>query len=123
MTISAGGRRIGPGEQVGLWADQALFGKTAPSPRPDDLALAMSTPDGPTLTEMLAREQARGWLAEGLTRLYIAEGLITRFSGYFERLQVGPATATRMRVAARFILGEHERRAVDIEGMVPLGGR
>jgi hypothetical protein len=29
----------------------------------------------------------------------------------------------RVRVAARFVLGGHERHTVDIEGMVPLGGR
>lgn len=120
VTYTVGGRSIGPAEQVGLWADQALFGSSPPATGQPDILQAWTAPNGPTLPEILAREHARGWLAEGLVRLYLVEGLITRFGGRFARLEVGPATATGVRVDAQFVLAGSERPAAAIRGVVPL---
>lgn len=120
MTYNEGNRRIGPAEQVGLWADQALFDAVSPEVRTNDRVYAWTAPTGPTLPQILAREQARGWLAEGLVRLYIVEELLGKFGGRFERLDVGPATATGVRVVARFMPANLESRTAEIAGMVRL---
>ena len=120
VTHNVEGRNIGPVDQVAMWADQAMFGSSPPATRQHDVLQIWTSPSGPTLPEILAREHARGWLAEGLVRLYLVEGLITRFGGRFERLEVGPATAKSVHVSARFSLGDLKSRSADINGLVPL---
>jgi hypothetical protein len=53
------------------------------------------------------------------TRLYILEHLADS-GGYFERLDVGPATAAGVRVHARFVANAREP-AAELQGVVPYG--
>ena len=69
---------------------------------------------------MLGEANASGWLAEGLVRLYIVEEVKQRYGGNIEHLQVGLATAARIRVDGAFTLGASSRSAVNIQGVVPL---
>lgn len=119
MNFVEQGRTIGPSEQAVMWANQALFG----APRPDRHGMSAehwAAPSGPTLPEVLAREQARGWLAEGLVRLFLVEGLVTKFGGKFEHLDVGPATASGVRVDAGFRPDGYDRPLAEIRGTVAL---
>jgi hypothetical protein len=116
MTING----IGPAEQVGIWADYALFGKSPERDQRRDPASSMMIPQGPTLPNVLKAHEARGWLAEGLARLYIVEGLMTKFGGHFERLDVGPATAATVRVSMRFFPESHELQSAEVIGLIPL---
>lgn len=81
----------------------------------------MLEPKGPSLAEVLAREGAQGWLAEVLIRLYLVEGLLTRFGGHFKRLEVGPATSTGVRIDIRFVPGAHGAKPVELSAQVELG--
>jgi hypothetical protein len=75
--------------------------------------------DGPTLPDVLSKHGAGGWVAEGLTRLFLVEHLTTKFGGHFEFIEIGPATAKVVRVNARF-LPDGASRASIISGAVPL---
>lgn len=114
------GRTIGPPEQVVMWAGQALFDD--PLPGRDEImsGRGLTAPSGPTLPTVLAREGARGWLAEGLIRLYLVEGMTRKFGGRFEQIEVGPATATGVRVSARFRPAGSEQGPASIDGVVTL---
>jgi hypothetical protein len=70
------------------------------------------------LPEIIASYQAGGWLADGLSRLYVVEGVDAKYGGHVVRLDVGPATATGVRIDAEFRVG-HEP-PVRIRGVVPL---
>ena len=105
-----------------MWAQQALFGEQPP-PSADSFLQAIVGPQGPTLPEVLARLQAHGWLAEGLTRLYLVEGLISKIDGVFEHLEVGPATATGVRLDAAFQPSGYDRPLARLSGVVPLTPR
>jgi hypothetical protein len=87
---------------------------------PDSLERSLLDLEDITLPAILAKYQAQSWLAEGLIRLYLVEGLLTRFGGSFDRLDVGPATATAVRVNAKFRLDGFQQSLVSIEGAVPL---
>ncbi len=114
------GRSAGPADQAVMWADQALFGGPRPS-RQSGLSMERwVAPEGPTLPEIIAREDARAWLAEGLVRLYTIEGLVKKFGGQFDRLDVGPATANGVRVDAVFQPGGHSQATAAIRGIVPI---
>jgi hypothetical protein len=112
----------GTDSQVELWARHMLFGDPVDRrANHHDLLLLMSVPsDVPTLPSVLAQHQAQGWTAEGLTRLYVVEELITRHGGHFDVLEVGPATAAGVRVEARYTPAGHNQRSVRISGIVPL---
>jgi len=122
--VDQSGRTFGPAAQAELWAARALFGTgSAGPPGRDtfDLMQSMTAPDGPVLPDLLQRHRAQGWLAEGLTRLYLVEGLIPRFGGHFDRLEVGPATAAGVRVLASFVPETLRPETGTIRGTVPLG--
>lgn len=118
----AGGRSYGPSDQAEIWAKSAVFGVTAQDAdrgRGHDMMSMFTSHEGPTLPEVLRTQSAGGWLAEGLTRLFVVEQLIGKYGGHFERLDVGPATATGVRVLASFHPNGGPRPAV-LDGVVPL---
>lgn len=112
----------GPVKQAELWARRALFGEKFERSGPADMLHSVTSPDGPTLPEVLESCNAHGWVALGLVRLYTVEGLIIRHGGHFERLDVGPTTATSLPLRMRFVPGSSgsRREAVELEGSVPL---
>ena len=119
VTFQRGTRSVGPVDQAKIWVDRAIFG--GPTPYPDDGLLdGMTGPDGKTLPQVLSAYQAEGWLAEGLTRLYLVESMLTRFNGHFSYVQIGPATATGIRVLASFTFESFGQEQVEIQGTVPL---
>jgi hypothetical protein len=121
MTYSGPGGTFGPGDQVLLWARQALFGEEPPSGgRREQLMGGLAAPEGPGLPEVLQSANAQGWLAEGLTRLYLIENLGAKFGGHFEKLEIGPATADGVRIRASYRLGGSGATATAIAGTVPL---
>jgi hypothetical protein len=105
------------------WVQQAFFG-IQPERRERrggyDLERAFSKPDAKPLPEVLAAMNAGGWLAEGLTRLYVVEEVARRYGGHFERLEVGPATAQGVRVKGSFSAHSGGQETMKIEGIVPL---
>ena len=118
MTING----MGPAEQAEIWIRRAVLGKPEPPPSSRQFGIrAMVEPDPPFLQDVLSSYDARGPLAEGLTRLYLAEGLLHRFGGHFERLEVGPATSRGVRVSVVFTPGAHGARPVRVEGVAPFG--
>ena len=54
-----------------------------------------------TLPEILQKYSASGWLAEGLVKLYAVEEVSRRYEGHFSHLEIGPATATHVRVKGK----------------------
>lgn len=120
MGATIGG--AGPAEQAALWARRALFGEEVEQSGPGDMLHSFTSPEGPTLPEVLESCNVHGWVALGLARLYAVEGLITRHGGHFERLDVGPATATSLPLRMRFVPRRHgsSQKAVEIEGRVPV---
>jgi len=111
MGATIGG--AGPAEQAALWARQALFGEKVEQSglgEGGDMLRSVTSPVGPNLPEALESGNAHGWVALGLARLYAVEGLITRHGGDFERLDVGPATATSLPRHLRFVPGRHGSR-------------
>lgn len=62
----------------------------------------MTAPDAPTLPDILAVTRATGWLAEGLARLYAVEEVSRRHSGLFTYLEVGPSTASAVRMNGQY---------------------
>jgi len=110
---------VGPGMQAQIWGRRALFGEawTDSSRGPSDYFTA---PDFEPLPFVLQRLGARGWLAEGLTRLYFVEGIHGKFEGEIERLDVGPATSSSVRIDAQFPITTHDRALVSIQGLVPI---
>lgn len=116
-----GGRSFGPADQAEVWARSTVFGLPSESEggrRGRDALAAFTGHDGPTLPEVLRAYGAQGWLAEGLTRLFLLEHLVLKYGGHFERLSVGPATAAGVRVDARFMPGGGTAVAT-IGGVVP----
>jgi hypothetical protein len=121
VSLSAGhGRSVGAAEQAGIWAHRAIFGEPLASGYDGSLDY-FTAPDSPPLPQILAANRAQGWLAEGLTRLYVVEGLITKYGGHFEQLGVGPAASSSVRVDVEFRLSDYEQSPVKITGAVPLG--
>ena len=124
MSFSADGRSIGPAEQVELWAREALFGERSEGNRRPrhggDILRAFVAHEGPTLPEVLGRYRAGGWLAEGLSRLFAIEEATAKFGGHFDRLEVGPSTASSIRFEGAYRLETHESDVAEISGRVPL---
>lgn len=117
MSFMDGTRRVGPAEQIAIWAGHALFGEEPPQ-RGSAGIFGMMAPTGPDLPSILARERARGWTAEGVTRIYIVEGLVKQFGGRFERLDVGPAVASGIPVAVVFQTNSFEETTGEFRGIV-----
>lgn len=115
MTING----LGPSEQAEIWVRRTVLGENVEVGRSSLLA-SMLEPEGPSLREVLTREGAQGWVAEGLIRLYLVEGLLTRFGGHFERLEIGPATSMGVRVDIRFVPDGHSAKPLEISGQVRL---
>jgi hypothetical protein len=104
---------------VRYWADQALYGLPLPAESGSrGLGLGMHARVDQTLPMVLESVGARGWLAEGLSRFYAVEESSARFGGYFERLEVGPATATGLRLAGTYRLPGTDPESVDLSGRV-----
>ena len=120
VNYSSLGRSYGPAEQAELWARRAVFGEghaDRNAARAFDMLSQMTAHEGPILTEVLRAHGAQAWLAEGLTRLFLVEHLGAKYGGHFERLEVGPATASGVRVDASFAT---DRALAKIAGVVPL---
>lgn len=116
-TVSSGGRSYGSSEQAKIWADEFVFGLPRDRGLPDFVARLFGSSGGPKLPDVLANTNSQGWQAEGLTRLYLVEHLADS-GGFFERLDVGPATAAGVRVHARFVPGAGQE-AAELQGLVP----
>lgn len=117
MNVARNG--VSPGEQVQLWSQRALFGATTIPLAYRDADYA-TQPEFEPLPHILQRYSAHGWLVEGLARLYFVEGVSTKFEGTIERLEVGPATSSLVRIDADFHIATHERDTVHIRGAVPI---
>lgn len=121
MPVSYGSNG-GTDRQAEIWARHMLFGEPLDRSRiRHDMLVMMSVPDRvPTLPDVLRQHMAEGWVAEGLTRLYLVEGLVSRHGGHFQRLEVGPATAAGVRIDALYVPSGHRGAPVSISGSVPL---
>jgi hypothetical protein len=105
------------------WAQQAFFGArpgTSSRRGSYDFEEMFSEPDAKTLPEVLAATNAGGWLAEGLTRLYLVEEVARRYAWRFQYLEISPATAQGVRIKGGFSVGSSDHAPVTIEGLVPL---
>jgi len=126
MTLGGGpgGQSMGPAELAAIWARRAILGEDIGEGRGAmDLAHSLSAPETKTLPEVLAAANASGWLAEGLTKLYAVEEVTRRYGAHFEHLEVGPATATGIRIDGAFTLGagiSARNESVRIQGIVTL---
>jgi|GEM_PF-1677522 len=126
MSIGSGvhGKSLGPADLGAIWADKAIFG-IASDMNDRDLSFVRSLTQSAesTLPEILQDNAATGWVAEGLARLYIVEELRQRYSGYFEHLEVGAATAQGVRVDGVFVLESSSfptAKVIPIQGIVPI---
>jgi len=86
------------------------------------MTASFSEPETATLPHVLRACSAGGWLAEGLTRLYPIEEVSRRYDGHFHYLDVGPSTATSIRIRGAFTFGaaSSHQDPITIEGNVPL---
>lgn len=111
-------------EMAELWARRAILGKhyQGESAGGLDMTASFSEPETATLPEVLRMCGASGWLAEGLTRLYSVEEVSRRYDGHFQYLDVGPSTATSVRIKGAFTFGAagSHKEPISIEGNVPL---
>lgn len=126
ISVNGGGHSLGPADLAYIWATLAIFGKEEEIDRSVlSLAQPLTRLDTSPLPELLRTTKASGWIAEGLTRLYIVEEFLQRYPGYFEYLNVGPATATGVRVDASFVIESSsiaDKKPIPIQGIVPLLG-
>ncbi len=111
-------------EMAELWARRAILGEDY---RGDgggalDMTASFSEPEIVLLPDVLRACSAGGWLAEGLTRLYSVEEVSRRYDGHFQYLDVGPSTATSVRIRGAFTFGaaSSHQEPIKIEGNVPL---
>jgi hypothetical protein len=100
------GKSFGPREQAEVWLSTAVFGNQRSKPSDHPFHRSSSGEEGPSLADVLSSTGARGWRAEGLTRLYLVEEFDRLFAGYVSDLEVGPATAVSIRVVAKFTLSD-----------------
>jgi Domain of unknown function (DUF4062) len=113
-------------EMATMWARRAILGQEFQDRGRGsfDLTGSFSEPDAATLPQVLRAQGASGWLAEGLTRLYVVEEVSRRYGGHFGHLEVGPAVATGVRIQGRFTfdagMGSHHEHS-EIEGLVTFG--
>jgi len=112
-------------EMAALWARRAFLGEQYAGKKSiTDLTEGFTAPEAEALPGVLSRERARGWLAEGLARLYMVEEVALRYGGKFADLQVGPATATDLRIQGEFTFGPEYRGSARslaaVEGIIRL---
>jgi hypothetical protein len=114
--------RLTAGQMAALWARRAILGTPYQDDRSGglDMTDSFSEPDTAMLPEVLKRFSAGGWLAEGLTRLYAVEEVSRRYDGHFLQLDIGPSTATSIRIRGAFTFRSAGDEKIDIEGSVPL---
>jgi hypothetical protein len=106
-----------------IWADRTIFGNAYNADsrqRGMDMIEAFTSPETITLPEVLSTNGASGWLAEGLSKLYLVEEFTLRYGGHFDSLEVSPATAESIRINGEFILGSNQKEKVLIQGSVLL---
>lgn len=119
---TSGGRSIGPAAQAEQWAKRSLFCEERNERdqwrSSSDMLDSMTAPQGLTLPQVLATEKATGWLAEGLSRLYLVERLDAKYGGHLLKLTVGPATSTGVRINAELQVGDEP--PVSILGTAPI---
>jgi hypothetical protein len=106
--MNVNGRAFGPADQLELWAKAAVFGEVSQSDR-----------RGGMNAEAMFTHRAQGWLAEGLTQLFLVEHIAAVRGAHVEQLAVGPATATGVRVNGRVAVPDGARPAA-IAGVIPL---
>jgi hypothetical protein len=97
IPVSGGvrGNSLGPADLAYIWATLAIFGKEVEIDSSLlSLAQSFTRPDTSPLPELLRTTKASGWIAEGLTRLYIVEEFLQRYPGYFEYLNPHSAPST-----------------------------
>lgn len=105
------------------WAQQSFFGEQVENRTRRgsyDLEQAFSMPDAKTLPQVLTATDARGWLAEGLVRLYMVEEVARRYGGRFQHLEVSSATVRGVRVKGSFNTASSGGETISIEGLVRL---
>ena len=122
--MSYGGQeRMGPDDLAQVWVNRAIFGQDSQQRRGPDMLRSLTTPDAPSLPQVLEATRAGGWLAEGLARLYAVEEVARCQAGHFLRLDVGAATARSIRITGEFeaspqvAAGSYQVR---VDGTVPL---
>ncbi|MGB7923076.1 MAG: DUF4062 domain-containing protein [Pyrinomonadaceae bacterium] len=122
--MMAGGGSLSQIEMARIWTRRAFFGEAFQGERRGlDMIDSFTEPETATLPEVLTATGARGWLAEGLTKLYAVEEVSRRYGGYFQHIEVGPATATGVRIDGSFTLGSgvsQRTEMVLVQGVVPL---
>jgi hypothetical protein len=119
VNISDGSRMLTAVDQVQIWAQQAVFSdEIERSDRRFEMIFAAQ--HGPSLKTVLRTQNASGWLAQGLTRLYIIENLSTRFMGNLEILEVSTSTSHGLRVNATYIPDDYSRTTANFSGTVTL---
>jgi hypothetical protein len=117
--VGQSGRSFGPKDQAAIWAEESLFGHRVEGGAADALFMrAASGEAAPSLTQVLTANAALGWRAEGLVRVYLVEEFDKRFGGYVSAMQVGPATATHVRLVAQLTLPD--KQGIATRGLVPL---
>lgn len=124
-TMLASFGNLSAAQMAELWASRAILGQeyTEPGSRGIDMNGTFSKPETETLPEILQKYSASGWLAEGLVKLYAVEEVSRRYEGHFSHLEVGPATATHVRVKGGFKFGSTmgaRAEEVNVDGSVPL---
>lgn len=112
-------------EMAEIWARRAILGDPYQEDSRGglDMTASFSEPETATLPEVLRTHSAGGWLAEGLTRLYAVEEVSRRYDGHFLHLDVGPSTATAVRIRGAFTFDAAmgaRQESVNIEGGISL---
>lgn len=115
-TLSTGGRSYGSADQVQIWVEEHVFGRRN-STIPDALRSFFGN-ERELLPEVLSAHGATGWVAEGISRLFIVESVLERFGGYFDRFEVGPATASGVRLNLAHVSGSDD--VAHAAGLIPL---
>lgn len=112
-------------EMAEIWARRAILGEgyQRSSRAIYDMVDSVTAPETIPLPELLTSVGASGWLAEGLTSLYAVEEVSRRYGGYFQHLEIGPATATGVGIDGAFVLGSRtssQSEPISVRGVVPL---
>lgn len=116
--IDHSGKSFGPREQAEVWLSAAVFGNQKRAANDHSFYRGRSGDSGPTLHEVLVETSSKGWRAEGIVRLYVVDELDRIFGAYVSEMDVGPASASSVRLAIAITLPEnHELQS---RGLVPL---
>jgi len=112
-------------EMAAIWARRAILGEPFEGRQRGslDMTNSLTEPEALSLPQVLRTQEAGGWLAEGLTRLYVVEEVSRRYGGSFDLLEVGPAVAASVRIHGRFSFGTglgSSEETCEIDGVVRL---